>query len=171
MLAQPVFGCAALSRGPHHRVLWLERRLIRHLDGHEPAGARVEKRECHADLRGAQTAPQPILSVPHLVSPGCGSDHSRIFVLSRALSDGLKILSYRKRQVTRRRSVLPPKRTFRRRLARGFPHSRRPYCDCFSPTAVRRAAPPLGRLPPGPMRSMRRFAIVARSCATTDSMH
>jgi hypothetical protein len=40
MLAQPVFGCAALSQGPHHRVLWLERRLIGHLDGHEPAGAR-----------------------------------------------------------------------------------------------------------------------------------
>jgi hypothetical protein len=57
MLAQPVFGCAALSRGPHHRVLWLERRLIRHLDGHEPAGARVKKRERHADLRGTQTAP------------------------------------------------------------------------------------------------------------------
>jgi hypothetical protein len=87
MLAQPVFGCAALSRGPHHRVLWLERRLIRHLDGHEPAGARVEKRECDADPRGTQTAPQPILSVPHLVS--------RTFVLSRALCDALKILSYR----------------------------------------------------------------------------
>ena len=28
--------------------------------------------------------PQPTLSVPHLVPRGCGSDHSRMFLLSRA---------------------------------------------------------------------------------------
>ena len=36
--------------------------------------------------------------------------------------------------------------------------------------ALRRPAAPLGRLPPGPVRSIRRFAIVARSCEMTNSM-
>src|SRR5215207_10243698 len=59
----------ALSRGPHPRVQRLAWRLLRHLDGHEPAGARVEKRESHTDLRGTQR-PLSQPSLCHTCHPG-----------------------------------------------------------------------------------------------------
>src|SRR3954454_7911381 len=69
----------ALSRGPHHGLLRLAWRLLRHLDGHELAGARVEKRESHSDLRGTQR-PHSQSILPHLPPRDCGPDHSRMFV-------------------------------------------------------------------------------------------
>jgi hypothetical protein len=58
------------------RLAW---RLLRHLDGHETAGARVEKRESHTDLRDTQRLHSQPSIVPHLPPRDCGPDHSRMF--------------------------------------------------------------------------------------------